>query len=109
MTEGNETERLRKADRADRIGGRLLWGVGIALVGSVALQGTRWFGSVTTLFFLLVCAWFIAEGLEAFWCRRMPTILGEMKGKVAQVYGVLVVCFAVLLGLVVLFGALVDA
>lgn len=108
MSQQEETERLQKADRAKRVGGRLLWGVGIALIGSIALQGTRWFGSVTTFLILLVCAWFIAEGLEAFWRRRMPVIFGEMKGKVAQVYGVLVVSFAVVLGVIILMGAIVD-
>lgn len=97
-----------KADRARALGSQLLWSIGIALIGSIALQNTRWFGSITTLLILLICTWFIAEGFEAFWRKRMPVIFGEMKGKVAQVYGVLVIGFGIVFGLIVLFGTLVD-
>lgn|SRR3989338_53755 len=106
MSQHTEAERLRKADYANRMGGRLLWAAGIALIGSIALQSTRWFGPVTTLLFLFVSAWFIAEGLEAFWRKRMPVIFGEMKGKVAQVYGILVIFFGAMIGLVVLLGSI---
>ena len=103
-----ESVRLQKADLADRWGGRLLAGAGVAFVASFIALNSRWYSGVMTAFGLFVCAWFVAEGLEAFWRRRMPVIFGEMTGKTAQVYGILVVSFGTLLGLIILFGWIVS-
>lgn len=98
---------IRKADASKRIGGWLLLASGALLAASFFTLNTRSFGAVMNALGIVVGAWFAAEGLEAYWRERMPTIFGEMTGKVAQVYGVLVLCFGVALALVVLFGTLI--
>ncbi|MBI4437807.1 hypothetical protein HY631_02550 [Candidatus Uhrbacteria bacterium] len=97
---------LRKADAAKRWGGWLLVALGVTLLASFAALNTRFFSATMNLLGLLTGVWFSAEGLEAFWRKRMPTILGEMTGKVAQGYGVLVVLFGTAIVILVLSSLL---